>query len=1097
MASQKQIPTLQKQVANIPFSKGVQTKKTDVTLETGELEVLENAIFDKHGQIEKRKGYTETEFEYPAGAGTHFFEGAFQYKGAYYGLESSGYVWRVNPSSPDKKYQNQSRWSPISTEVFSLTPHDFTDDDQYNFVYTQSPEIAISTDDSLICIAAAVKVEAGAGVDASWGYSISLVDASNMSILKTTLGAAGSNGFATGRYEYRIKPVAISATKFAVYYEFDVDDDGIPDALHRTIVSVDDMGVIGVSGDSKVALISSEYREDYLQQSFDVIESFTADSAQVAYYRYDVSETQHFVYVALDKEITDNVGSPDLDDVKTLTYGLGSGGDVPPSTGEVGLKFTHIALGKSSVVADKIYLAYMTKDTSESDYHTRIYSFSEGDTPALTGGLVLENTDAEASFRLLCFVDNKEDPEVLPQKYSGGNTIDLVYNSGATTFHGVATYRIAMQPSTLSYAAGGALTEINKGQATGGAFQFAFGKNDYKTTIFPNLGNYKEFREFQPFGTLDYFTQDGNLVGSSLTSRVPSEFNAQPGRAIKSSDGTAAYVAISTLGVPQTVPSILPGFENGGYTSIPTIVKYTFDAVTTYGVRRAEIGKNIYWTAGNALFRDSFDVYQDIAGKPKPHIVSLTAGGAVAGADLDESAVYQYKVVWEQEDSQGNLYQSEPSDPMSVTSGTGTSSGGISRQAVTIVISSATQKIKGGNHRAVIYRTEGGGNLFHLAGYITGQHSAYTQSFVDKISDDSVLSARSLYTDSGEVPNTRCPACFYVTAHRNRLFIISEDNRIFFSKEYKEAYGVGFNDTFYVPLDGILDDKPTALGSSGETLYIFRENSIWALDGDGPSVTADGKYYTPRIVSNSMGALKGSPTLYTDIGLFFQNPRGIHAITKEGIKYIGSPVESILGTSRIMDIIQDQATSTIRFLLNTSVLVYNYVFGQWSHFTFSTLGSDRFVGMGNNDGEITLVTDSNKFWKESGYKLGTSYLVMKMRTGWISLNGIQGFSRAYRFSLLGKSRDKHILTIKIYYDYDDSVAVDTYTFSTTVSTTDALLQFRAHLSKQKCEAIKFEIYDADNSSTTGDGFVIENIALEIGSKRGIFRMTQQNTIGSV
>ena len=213
----KQIPTLQKQVANIPFSKGVQTKKTDVTLETGELEVLENAIFDKHGQIEKRKGYTETQFEYPAGAGTHFFEAAFQYKGAYYGLESSGYVWRVNPSSPDKKYQNQSRWSPLSTEVFSLTPHDFTDDDQYNFVYTQSPQIAISTDDSLICIAAAVNVEAGDGVGVSWGYSISLADASNMSILKTTLGAAGTNGFALGRYEYRIKPVAISATKFAVY----------------------------------------------------------------------------------------------------------------------------------------------------------------------------------------------------------------------------------------------------------------------------------------------------------------------------------------------------------------------------------------------------------------------------------------------------------------------------------------------------------------------------------------------------------------------------------------------------------------------------------------------------------------------------------------------------------------------------------------------------------------------------------------------------------------------------------------------------------------------------------------------------------------
>ena len=1058
---------LQKKIANIPFSKGIQTKKTDVTLEPGELEVLENAVFNKHGEIEKRKGYTETQFEYPAGAGTHFFEGSFQYKGAYYGLEASGHTWRINPASPSTKSRLQSKWSPLSTEIFPLSPHDFSGSSTYNFVYFSSPEIAISTDDSLICIASAVIVREGSSSTSGIGYSVNLIDASNMSILKTTFGLSGST-FAKTTFFGRIKPVAISATQFAVYYEYNNAgaDGGAADELNRTIFGPANDGAIAASSDSLVALVSDNYLEDKSQCSFDVVESFTANCAYVGYYRHD---STYSVRIVKDTSITDNVASPSL--TGTLETSTGLGATAPPDTL---YWYAHLAMGKSSIEADKIYIGFITPGVP----HTiRVHNFTEGG--SLSSAITKTSTDTEASFKLLYFVDNKEDPTVT----SSIETVDLVYNSyGTGALEGEVTYRIPIKTPSSSLAFHADPQEINKGWAGSGAFQFTFGKNNYKTTIFPNLEN----REVYPrgFETLNYFDQDGNLVGTSLTANINSIFNGHPGRAVRTSDGGSAYGVMSTIGPPQSI-SDAAGFQSA---TVPTIVKYSFDAVPTYGVRRAEIGKNIYWTAGNALFRDSFDLYQDIVGKPKPHITSLTASDGSISGGLDSSKTYKYKVVFEQEDSQGNLYQSEPSDSKSVTTGG-------SHDTVTIVVSSASQKIAGGKYRILVYRTEGDGSLYYAAGNIRGQHSTFIQTLVDQAEDDDVLSSAALYTDSGEVANTRCPACFYVAAHRNRLFIISEDYRIFFSKEYRNGYGTNFNDTFFVPLDGILDDKPTALGSSGETLYIFRENSIWALDGDGPSRTGSGSYYTPRIVSNSMGALRGSPTLYSDIGLFFQNAKGIHAITGSGIKYIGAPVESTLGSSRILDMIQDQATSTIRFLLSTSVLVYNYEFDQWSHFTFSTLGSDRFVGMGNNDGEIMLVTDSNKFWKESGYKLDTTYLVTKLKTGWISLNGIQGFARAYRFSLLGKSKDKHVLTVKVYYDYDDSAAIDTYTF-TTDSATDALLQFRAHLSKQKCEAIKFEIYDADNSSATGDGFVIENIALEVGSKRGIFRTSETNTIGS-
>jgi hypothetical protein len=44
--------------------------------------------------------------------------------------------------------------------------------------------------------------------------------------------------------------------------------------------------------------------------------------------------------------------------------------------------------------------------------------------------------------------------------------------------------------------------------------------------------------------------------------------------------------------------------------------------------------------------------------------------------------------------------------------------------------------------------------------------------------------------------------------------------------------------------------------------------------------------------------------------------------------------------------------------------------------------------------------------------------------------------------------------------------------------------------------VKFEIYDADHdSAAVGDGFAIDQITIEVGTKKGIFRTTEAKTIG--
>jgi len=402
----------------------------------------------------------------------------------------------------------------------------------------------------------------------------------------------------------------------------------------------------------------------------------------------------------------------------------------------------------------------------------------------------------------------------------------------------------------------------------------------------------------------------------------------------------------------------------------------------------------------------------------------------------------------------------------------------------------------------VLYRTQNAGNVFNRVATIENPpiDATFTGtdliSHHDKVSDANAAAGAFLYTESGELANVAPPSSRYIESHRNRIFAITEDNRVWFSKEYENKVGLGWSDEFQVPIDGLDHDKPTALCSAGGELVIFREQSTWSISGEGPSKLGIGEFYKPRQLSATIGALKNSPTLYTDGKIYFQNIRGIFRTAQQGFEYIGAPVEDLLGSSRVIAIRHHQATETVRFALTDKVLSYNYRYNAWSNYTYNLGEGETIVGMENINDTVYVVTSGDKILKEdTSYKVGSNYIVMKLRTGWISFNGIQGFGRVYRFSLLGESRDKHTLTVKVYYDYDDSTVVDTYTF-TTDSATDAKLEFRGHLSKQKCEAIKFEIYDADNSASTGDGYAIDHLALEVGMKKGTFRTTQTNTTGA-
>ena len=1035
--------TLKKEVFRIPFGKGADTKSTDIVLEPGQLEVLENAVIEKTGRLEKRKGCSSSTW---GASGTDNPTGSFVYRK---NLLVSGDKSLATLIGSDNEHTTIGYNNYLETELFHVTGGAHH--------HQESPSIALSHSGDYFAVAWTNAYWNDSTGAINYEYRISVVDAATGTIITPDIYVTQT----TKTHRGSCKVVAHGASDaaddaFALYYE-DLNSSAL--TLKKVKFSHDQLvaNILGATSATTIA-DSSTYRQTVGEAFFDVYEH-TPGAGN--YQKVHVVFTEY------------------TSATHKVTYKLDTNGTLSAAQSyNMGGAIQHITAYRSAAGGTaRVYYAWSVSNV----VHLRQQLESDSSTTQT-------NTNTETSgYKIIetgGFCDSED-----------GTKVNYFATLGtATSTFSSFVYRYIFTPGAttldvdLTPFKGNCWTPIAPVKTAGGVNYFICQENRNTEDNDLSLHTVSAWVEPSDDTPILYYYYMG-LVGVTFRqSLIRSHINGISCRVV--SDGTSNWTALPRTTNLQTFVDT-SGDPELAINSAIHLVKMT-NTKPAYETSRAQIGGQLYISPG-AIKATSSERLSELGFFYKPGI-SLTAQSA---GNLDADGVYKYRACWEWEDSYGNLHRSEPSDEETLTL-TGSDTG-IVVKCDGLAIS---MKDWAGKLNLVVYRTQGGGNVLNKVATVSNPPLLDTItgtlliSHADIMSDANAATGAFLYTESGELANVAPPASRYIEAHRNRLFAISEDNRIWYSKEYENKVGIAFSDEFQIPIDGLDHDKPTALCSSGGDLIIFRERSTWSISGEGPSKLGVGEFYKPRQLSATIGALKGSATLFTDSGVYFQNIRGIFRFNKDGFEYVGAPVEGLVGSDRVVAIRHHQGTETIRFAFDDKVLSYNYRYEAWSNHTYSLGVGETIVGMENIDDTVYIVTSADKILKEdSSYKVGTNYIVLKLKTGWISFNGIQSFGRVYRFNLLGESRDKHTLTVKVYYDYDDSAAVDTYTF-TTDSASDAKLEFRGHLSKQKCEAIKFEIYDADNSASTGDGFAIDHVALEIGMKKGTFRTTQANTTGA-
>lgn len=543
--------------------------------------------------------------------------------------------------------------------------------------------------------------------------------------------------------------------------------------------------------------------------------------------------------------------------------------------------------------------------------------------------------------------------------------------------------------------------------------------------------------------------------------------------------------------------------DNGRLFGVSAVASSTVDFTPRPFPSGQVLGPNLYLPGGYLRTYDGVGLVE--AGfHVAPELKSVTSGasGGAIGAGS-----YLYRAVYEWRDSNGQLQQSAPSAPLSVTM-----SGSTNTQTVSVTTLSLTEKLaeKGRNDVSIVlYRTLANGTVFYR---VTSQTSPVLNTaaarstgkvtITDTLSDAAIASNQILYTVGGEVENINGPSPTLILSFKNRLFALTgeDPSAVYYSKELIQGLAPAFNDTLRISVNPQFGNI-TALGSLDDKLVIFKPAAIYVVAGDGPLPNGQQNTFSEAAkIASDVGCTNPSSVVETPLGLMFQSAKGIYLLDRSlSVQYIGAPVEAFNSLTVSGAFVLPYANQVRFTTTQGTTLVFDYVQSVWTVRT-----GEAAVGAVSWNGQAAYLRSNGQVAVEtSGQNNSDGAAVLtKVKTGFYSFAGLQGFQRVWRVLVLGEFEGNHVLKVSIFTDYkqtaDDTfyVAVGDSSFCSQASVralttqaatftggaSDTAYQFAVKPRVQKCEAMAVQIEDAFPTGTPTKGMNISSVSFEVGAK---------------
>jgi hypothetical protein len=354
-------------------------------------------------------------------------------------------------------------------------------------------------------------------------------------------------------------------------------------------------------------------------------------------------------------------------------------------------------------------------------------------------------------------------------------------------------------------------------------------------------------------------------------------------------------------------------------------------------------------------------------------------------------------------------------------------------------------------------------------------------TLVDGLADDVVLGNEQLYTTGGVLANGQAPASSLVAQYKNRLISVSSEDPFtwYFSKPVGTNTPVQFSPFFYKKIPE-LGGPITALGVMDDKLIFFKRSSIFIVVGTGPNnLGLQDDFNDAELVTTDTGCLEPKSVVRMPLGLMYKSAKGIYLLDRGlNVKYIGDEVESYNSDTVTSSELIEQSNQ-VRFTLSSGKsLVYDYYFDQWSVFTNQNAADSTIF-----EGKFTYLRPDGKIYKETPgvWTDGGQPIYLKLKTAWLSFNGLQGLERLYNTMVLGEYKSPHTLTVKVAHDF----GADSQTTVIPVATNPGLYQYKVYLNRQKSQSVQFTVNETQSGAPYGEGLNISALGLEVGVKKGL------------
>jgi hypothetical protein len=536
------------------------------------------------------------------------------------------------------------------------------------------------------------------------------------------------------------------------------------------------------------------------------------------------------------------------------------------------------------------------------------------------------------------------------------------------------------------------------------------------------------------------------------------------------------------------------------------LVTLDFDASTAW--QTAQLGRSLY-IGGACPLRYDGDTIAEAGFHYAPDNIAAPTQGT-GGALSPLLGTWTYRFVYEEIDAQGEIHQGATSIGTTVTL---TGSNNRVTFAVPTLRHTSKRRVRIGAFRS----EQGDTSAFYRVssldpsavgsnGYILNDTTVDTVTFVDDMSDATLITKEPLYTNGGIPSNDPTASGSILAVGKNRLFYNDPSDPLLvrYTQALVDGYGAEFNAelTFKVdPYGGAV----TALAVMDDRVIVFKRSAIFVVNGSGPLAAPQADpssgFSPAAIVTSDVGCTAPSSIAVTPAGIVFQSAKGIYILGRDlAVSYVGAPVEAFNAQSVTRATLIEDRTQVVFLCSTGKTLMFDYLFGQWSTYTNHT-GLDAVVIDATYH---YLRTDGRVFRETPGvYRDDNSQISMILETAWIKLAPyLQGLSRFYHAHLIGERKSAHAIRFRFQTDYmpgwsapndvdwtttdGDPYGEGVYGAGDYGGSASERYQWSVHLGEVG-QSIRFRFEDREPTGEFGASYELNELLLLAGQKRPAVR----------